>query len=55
MNGRPMWIYAEGDLAGVLVLGWRARRWRVLARFHGPGAEERARQLVDALSRGSAR
>lgn len=43
---RVRW-FAEGGLAGVLV---RRDRWRVLARFHGPEAEERARALAALLA-----
>lgn len=41
------------DRAAVLVR--RRGRWRPLATFDGPGAEGRARALVDLLNRGLAR
>lgn len=45
-------VFAEGEIAGVLV---RRQRWQVLARFHGPEAEQLARDLAALICDGRLR
>jgi hypothetical protein len=48
--GERVRVFAEGDLAGVLVR--QQRRWVVLARFRGPDAEQMARDLAGVITAG---